>query len=141
MKTIEYISFTQTILIPAKDKFKMNSHLSFYAGVITGHSEKSSKRTDVMLFNCESASEIESIIDKEIARYTIEIKDKGNITLKKLEEGKKFFEGLKRDINTSEALKKAEDDLIEIVSKECRLYEIEKDNIILISGIDQIIEK
>lgn len=144
MNTIESIGFIETVLIPAKNKFKNSKAIlpSFYAGKMTEYSEKTKREVHVIFFNCEELKSIEPIIDYEINVYTKRIDKEKDILIKnKLEQDKKYFEGIKKDINTSVSIKKAQSDLLEILNGELKLSLKSSEDVILVSAVSHIIEK
>lgn len=137
MKEIKYVSFSEMILIPAKNKFERDYPLSHYVGSLKGDNGKDSTTVHVMVFNCLESAEIPSLID-------LEIKNLNDFLLKNPEKNEfikqiYFFSNLKKEIETLSLNHEPPTELINCLSEKS-FYELDKTKVIFISGVSSLIE-
>jgi len=133
MKTIKYIGFNEMLLIPAKGRFEEDYPFSHYLGQIHGENSENSTTVHVMIFNCCESEEISSLIDCEINT----LKDCSELT--EMQSQIDFFTNLKKEITDKSLLHDPPDELINYL-KDTKIRELDKKNVIFLSGVSSLIE-
>jgi hypothetical protein len=138
MKEIKHVSFNEMILIPARSRFENSSLLSYCVNKpLNSSCEKGSSICWIILFNCEKAEEIPSLVEKEIEliQKEIELYSDKKILLTQLD----FFSNLKKEIEDFALRHDAPESVLNIISR-AGLHGVTNENVIFISGISSLVE-
>jgi hypothetical protein len=136
MKEIKHVSFNEIILIPARDKFEEDYPLTHYAGQLNGSNGDSSSTVHVMLFNCSNIIETVALVDLEISNLKDYISK--NPEVKEITSQIEFFSNLKGDIENPCLHHDPPKELIDYLSH--KGFELDKNNLIFLSGISSLVE-
>jgi hypothetical protein len=139
MKEIKQISFSEMLLIPAKERFKGDFPFSHYVGSLNGTNGENSSLVYVMIFNCIGIGEIPALVEKEINQlreYLEKHPEEKEIAEHQIE----FFSKLKKEIETPALYHDSPEELIYHLTHYRGFCNLNKENLIFLSGVSYLLE-
>lgn len=138
MKEIKQISFSEMLLVPARNRFESNEYpYSHYKGHICGENEEMKSTVHILLFNCSLPGEIPSLVDLEIQNLEKYISE--NPHVEEIKSQIEFFLILKKELSDKQLHHSPPDELIQFISENC-LPELKKENVLFLSGVSSLVE-
>jgi len=134
MDKINFIGFSQTILLAAKENFQGDYPLWHHAGTLSGGNERDTAKIEVFFMNCLTANEISESISKELEILKGHL-GKNPDAAENINEQIEYFSKMKEDIETVGIRHDPPEELVDHLSKCLRRTHIEKEKIIFLSGV------